>query len=184
MHFSLFWFLHLADSFIQDSDSSLYLSDLLQVLLYDLRSSQPLLVKDHLYNLPINSLNFHNQLDLVVSSDSKIIKIWNKDTVSNSHQLQIIALSLCGSQETHAHSHLSSILYLFHRESCSPPYSLRPTSTVFASTQIQVRIKLWKLETKFEESSRRTSRMHLLDHYMNQHCRCSTAEIFNRMFPT
>ncbi|XP_004539949.1 nucleolar protein 10 [Maylandia zebra] len=51
-----------------------------QVLLYDLRSSQPLLVKDHLYNLPINSLNFHNQLDLVVSSDSKIIKIWNKDT--------------------------------------------------------------------------------------------------------
>uniref|UniRef100_A0AAX7TJF6 Nucleolar protein 10 n=1 Tax=Astatotilapia calliptera TaxID=8154 RepID=A0AAX7TJF6_ASTCA len=60
--------------------TSLYLSDLLQVLLYDLRSSQPLLVKDHLYNLPINSLNFHNQLDLVVSSDSKIIKIWNKDT--------------------------------------------------------------------------------------------------------
>lgn len=51
-----------------------------QVLLYDLRSSQPLLVKDHFYNLPINSLNFHNQLDLVVSSDSKIIKIWNKDT--------------------------------------------------------------------------------------------------------
>uniref|UniRef100_A0A3Q0RUV8 Nucleolar protein 10 n=1 Tax=Amphilophus citrinellus TaxID=61819 RepID=A0A3Q0RUV8_AMPCI len=51
-----------------------------QVLLYDLRSSQPLLVKDHFYNLPINSLNFHNQLDLVLSSDSKIIKIWNKDT--------------------------------------------------------------------------------------------------------
>uniref|UniRef100_A0A3Q1CFR2 Nucleolar protein 10 n=1 Tax=Amphiprion ocellaris TaxID=80972 RepID=A0A3Q1CFR2_AMPOC len=51
-----------------------------QVLLCDLRSSQPLLVKDHFYNLPINSLNFHDQLDLVVSSDSKIIKIWNKDT--------------------------------------------------------------------------------------------------------
>lgn len=54
---------------------------LLKVLLYDLRSSQPLLVKDHFYNLPIKSLNFHNQLDLVVSADSKIIKIWNKDTV-------------------------------------------------------------------------------------------------------
>uniref|UniRef100_A0A8C4NT76 Nucleolar protein 10 n=1 Tax=Dicentrarchus labrax TaxID=13489 RepID=A0A8C4NT76_DICLA len=51
-----------------------------QVLLYDLRSSQPLLVKDHFYNLPIKSLNFHDQLDLVVSADSKIIKIWNKDT--------------------------------------------------------------------------------------------------------
>lgn len=51
-----------------------------QVLLYDLRSNQPLLVKDHFYNLPIKSLNFHDQLDLVLSSDSKIIKIWNKDT--------------------------------------------------------------------------------------------------------
>uniref|UniRef100_H3CIM1 Nucleolar protein 10 n=1 Tax=Tetraodon nigroviridis TaxID=99883 RepID=H3CIM1_TETNG len=51
-----------------------------QVLLYDLRSSQPLLVKDKFYNLPIKSLNFNNQLDLVVSADSKIIKIWNKDT--------------------------------------------------------------------------------------------------------
>ncbi|XP_028995324.1 nucleolar protein 10 [Betta splendens] len=50
-----------------------------QVLLYDLRSSQPLLVKDHFYSLPIKSLNFLNQLDLVVSSDSKIIKMWNKD---------------------------------------------------------------------------------------------------------
>uniref|UniRef100_A0A665V4H2 Nucleolar protein 10 n=1 Tax=Echeneis naucrates TaxID=173247 RepID=A0A665V4H2_ECHNA len=51
-----------------------------QVLIYDLRSSQPLLVKDHFYNLPIKSLNFHNQLDLVVSADNKIIKMWNKDT--------------------------------------------------------------------------------------------------------
>uniref|UniRef100_A0A3Q3MMY4 Nucleolar protein 10 n=1 Tax=Mastacembelus armatus TaxID=205130 RepID=A0A3Q3MMY4_9TELE len=50
-----------------------------QVLLYDLRSNQPLLAKDHFYNLPIKSLNFHDQLDLVVSADSKIIKIWNKD---------------------------------------------------------------------------------------------------------
>uniref|UniRef100_A0A8D3DQL0 Nucleolar protein 10 n=1 Tax=Scophthalmus maximus TaxID=52904 RepID=A0A8D3DQL0_SCOMX len=50
-----------------------------QVLLYDLRSSRPLLVKDHFYNLPIKSLSFQDQLDLVVSSDAKIIKIWNKD---------------------------------------------------------------------------------------------------------
>ncbi|XP_061117850.1 nucleolar protein 10 [Conger conger] len=51
-----------------------------QVLLYDLRSSHPLLVKDHYYGLPIKSLNFQNQLDLVLSADSKIIKIWNQDT--------------------------------------------------------------------------------------------------------
>ncbi|XP_047201735.1 nucleolar protein 10 [Girardinichthys multiradiatus] len=51
-----------------------------QVLVYDLRSSQPLLVKDHFYNLPIKSLIFHDQLDLIVSADSKIIKIWSKDS--------------------------------------------------------------------------------------------------------
>ncbi|XP_056282519.1 nucleolar protein 10 [Pseudoliparis swirei] len=51
-----------------------------QVLLYDLRSSRPMLVKDHFYSLPIKSINFHDPLDLVVSADSKIIKLWNKDT--------------------------------------------------------------------------------------------------------
>lgn len=53
----------------------------LQVLLYDLRSSRPLLVKDHYYNLPIKSINFHDGLDLVLSADSKIVKMWNKNTV-------------------------------------------------------------------------------------------------------
>uniref|UniRef100_A0A8B9JP59 Nucleolar protein 10 n=1 Tax=Astyanax mexicanus TaxID=7994 RepID=A0A8B9JP59_ASTMX len=51
-----------------------------QVLLFDLRSSHPLLVKDHYYGMPIHSINFHEQLDLVLSADSKIIKMWNKDT--------------------------------------------------------------------------------------------------------
>uniref|UniRef100_A0AAY4DQX3 Nucleolar protein 10 n=1 Tax=Denticeps clupeoides TaxID=299321 RepID=A0AAY4DQX3_9TELE len=51
-----------------------------QVLLYDLRSSHPLLVKDHYYGLPIKSLNFHDQLNLVLSADSKIIKMWHRDT--------------------------------------------------------------------------------------------------------
>nr|AAQ91237.1 hypothetical protein FLJ14075-like protein [Danio rerio] len=50
-----------------------------QILVYDLRSSRPLLVKDHYYGLPIKSLHFHNSLDLVLSADSKIIKMWNKD---------------------------------------------------------------------------------------------------------
>ncbi len=53
-----------------------------QVLIYDLRSSRPLLVKDHYYGLPIKSLHFHDSLDLVISADSKIIKMWNKDSVS------------------------------------------------------------------------------------------------------
>ncbi|RVE66367.1 hypothetical protein OJAV_G00106740 [Oryzias javanicus] len=68
-----------------------------QVLLYDLRSSCPLLVKDHLYNLPITSLNFQNHMDLVLSSDSKIIKIWKKDTgnIFSSNQPQTSINDVC-----------------------------------------------------------------------------------------
>ncbi|XP_060089916.1 nucleolar protein 10 [Heteronotia binoei] len=51
-----------------------------QILFYDLRSSNPLIVKDHQYGLPIKSIQFHNSLDLVISADSRIIKFWNKDT--------------------------------------------------------------------------------------------------------
>ncbi|XP_031569630.1 nucleolar protein 10-like [Actinia tenebrosa] len=50
------------------------------VLLYDLRSSHPLLVKDHQYGLPINSLSFQDKLGVVLSTDSKILKIWDRET--------------------------------------------------------------------------------------------------------
>ncbi|XP_018415060.1 PREDICTED: nucleolar protein 10 isoform X2 [Nanorana parkeri] len=50
-----------------------------QVLLYDLRSNRPLIVKDHQYGLPIKSIQFHSPLELVISADSRIIKLWNKD---------------------------------------------------------------------------------------------------------
>ena len=56
------------------------------VLLYDLRSSLPMLVKDHQYDVPIKSLAFHQHpaagLDLVLSMDRKILKIWDRQTVS------------------------------------------------------------------------------------------------------
>uniref|UniRef100_A0A671EH82 Nucleolar protein 10 n=1 Tax=Rhinolophus ferrumequinum TaxID=59479 RepID=A0A671EH82_RHIFE len=52
-----------------------------QVLLYDLRSDQPLLVKDHQYGLPIKSIHFQDSLDLILSADSRIIKMWNKNSV-------------------------------------------------------------------------------------------------------
>ncbi|KAM7174067.1 nucleolar protein 10 isoform 1-T1 [Macrochelys suwanniensis] len=51
-----------------------------QVLLYDLRSNNPLIVKDHQYGLPIKSIQFQDPLDLIISADSRIIKMWNKDT--------------------------------------------------------------------------------------------------------
>lgn len=50
------------------------------VLLYDLRSTKPLLLKDHQYGLPINSIAFQDKLDVVLSSDSKILKIWDRET--------------------------------------------------------------------------------------------------------
>ena len=59
----------------------------LQVLMYDLRSTKPLLVKDHQYGLPINSIAFQDKLDVVLSSDSKILKIWDRETVSTSCSL-------------------------------------------------------------------------------------------------
>uniref|UniRef100_A0A6I8QMG9 Nucleolar protein 10 n=1 Tax=Xenopus tropicalis TaxID=8364 RepID=A0A6I8QMG9_XENTR len=51
----------------------------LKVVLYDLRSNRPLIAKDHQYGLPIKSIQFHSALDLVISADSRIIKMWNKD---------------------------------------------------------------------------------------------------------
>ncbi|VDI21869.1 ribosome biogenesis protein ENP2 [Mytilus galloprovincialis] len=49
------------------------------VLLYDLRSDKPFLIKDHQYELPIKSIEFHDSLDLVMSMDSKILKLWNRN---------------------------------------------------------------------------------------------------------
>ena len=50
------------------------------ILLYDIRSSRPLLVKDHLYGTPIKSLIFHSTQDQVISLDGKALKIWDRLT--------------------------------------------------------------------------------------------------------
>ena len=50
------------------------------VLLYDIRSSRPLLIKDHLYGIPIKNLLFHSTLDQVISLDAKAVKIWDRLT--------------------------------------------------------------------------------------------------------
>uniref|UniRef100_A0A8C4R3T4 Nucleolar protein 10 n=1 Tax=Eptatretus burgeri TaxID=7764 RepID=A0A8C4R3T4_EPTBU len=51
-----------------------------QILLYDLRSKKPLIVKDHRFGLPIHSVFFHEEEDLIISADSRIVKMWNKQT--------------------------------------------------------------------------------------------------------
>ncbi|GFN93261.1 nucleolar protein 10 [Plakobranchus ocellatus] len=52
------------------------------VLLYDLRAMKPFMVKDHNYELPIHSIDFQDSQDLVLSMDTKILKLWSKNTGS------------------------------------------------------------------------------------------------------
>jgi ribosome biogenesis protein ENP2 len=55
-----------------------------QVLLYDLRSNRPTRVKDHRYGLPIKCVDFHHfSHDLVASMDSRIVRLWDRNTVTN-----------------------------------------------------------------------------------------------------
>jgi nucleolar protein 10 len=49
------------------------------VLLYDLRSNKPYYTKDHMYCLPILDLDFNSELDLVLSMDNKILKLWERE---------------------------------------------------------------------------------------------------------
>ncbi|XP_050361512.1 nucleolar protein 10 [Nymphalis io] len=50
------------------------------VLLYDIRSSKPLLVKDHMNEIPIKCIDFHKQLEYVYSMDANVVKIWDINT--------------------------------------------------------------------------------------------------------
>eukprot|EP00003_Mantamonas_plastica_P029512 TRINITY_DN699_c0_g1_i3.p1 TRINITY_DN699_c0_g1~~TRINITY_DN699_c0_g1_i3.p1 ORF type:complete len:423 (-),score=144.80 TRINITY_DN699_c0_g1_i3:85-1353(-) len=50
-----------------------------QVLMYDLRSDKPLLIKDHQYNFPIVDIQYLEQTKHVMSADCKSIKIWNQN---------------------------------------------------------------------------------------------------------
>uniref|UniRef100_V5I4W3 Putative nucleolar protein 10 n=1 Tax=Ixodes ricinus TaxID=34613 RepID=V5I4W3_IXORI len=50
-----------------------------QVLLFDIRSDKPVLVKDHFYGLPVKKVAFHGgDADVVLSMDSKVVKIWER----------------------------------------------------------------------------------------------------------
>ncbi|KNC55404.1 nucleolar protein 10 [Thecamonas trahens ATCC 50062] len=50
-----------------------------QVLLYDLRSAKPWLIKDHHYDAPINSIAWHGAENTsnIVSSDARTIRVWD-----------------------------------------------------------------------------------------------------------
>ncbi len=50
------------------------------VLLYDLRSNKPLLIKDHRYELPIKDIQWHKDNDMILSIDKRACKIWDRNT--------------------------------------------------------------------------------------------------------
>lgn len=52
-----------------------------QVMIYDFRSTKPMLTKDHQSDMPIKNVQFlTGEASNVLSADAKVIKIWNKDT--------------------------------------------------------------------------------------------------------
>ena len=54
-----------------------------QILLYDIRSKQPILTKDHNYGLPIKKITFHEKSDKVLSADTKVVKMWERENGEN-----------------------------------------------------------------------------------------------------
>ncbi|KAK9671224.1 hypothetical protein RND81_12G014400 [Saponaria officinalis] len=56
-----------------------------KVLIYDLRSSQPLRVKDHMYGSPILDIKWHRTLNSqqpkIVTTDKHIVRIWDPETM-------------------------------------------------------------------------------------------------------
>jgi len=53
------------------------------VMLYDIRSTRPRIVKNHYYELPIKNIHFHQHNNRIVTADTKIIKIWDYETGDN-----------------------------------------------------------------------------------------------------
>lgn len=49
------------------------------VLVYDIRSSEPLFVKDHLNHIPIKKIEFNKYQNCVCSMDGAMLKIWNEN---------------------------------------------------------------------------------------------------------
>ena len=48
-------------------------------LFYDIRSSRPVFTKEHQYGLPIVDITFHNSSRKILTTDKKLVKIWERD---------------------------------------------------------------------------------------------------------
>jgi ribosome biogenesis protein ENP2 len=49
-------------------------------MVYDLRSSKPLMVKEHQYGLPIKAIKYHSAAGKILSADAKVMKLWDKNS--------------------------------------------------------------------------------------------------------
>lgn len=56
-----------------------------ECILYDIRSARPSYIKKHPYGFPVFDIQFHNQSKTVLSTDKKVLKIWERegDTMGN-----------------------------------------------------------------------------------------------------
>lgn len=58
-----------------------------KVLVYDLRSSQPMRIKDHMYGSPILNIKWHKTLNTertkLITADSHIVRVWDPETGEN-----------------------------------------------------------------------------------------------------
>lgn len=50
------------------------------IILYDIRSNRPMLVKDHRFELPIKQIEWQKESDLVLSIDKRVCKMWDRHT--------------------------------------------------------------------------------------------------------
>ncbi|KAL8459694.1 hypothetical protein ACS0TY_036152 [Phlomoides rotata] len=55
-----------------------------KILIYDMRSSNPLRIKDHMYGSPILNINWHKTLNSeqskLISTDEHVVRIWDPET--------------------------------------------------------------------------------------------------------
>jgi ribosome biogenesis protein ENP2 len=79
-----------------------------RVILYDVRKSIPLITKLHQYELPIHSIHFQRSNNysnhLVVSSDAKVIKIWDRTNTSSTSS------NVFTNIETPVHSNMTMVV--------------------------------------------------------------------------
>lgn len=55
-----------------------------RVLLFDLRSNQPLDIRDHYNGYPIKKIDYHNSTGMLASADKRSVRFWNPSSMNTS----------------------------------------------------------------------------------------------------